>query len=55
MKILYHHRIASKDGQFVHVEELTNALKEAGHEINFVSPGFTDDTDFGTTVVLLQN
>jgi glycosyltransferase involved in cell wall biosynthesis len=47
MKILYHHRIASKDGQYVHVEELTNALKELGHEINFVSPGFTDNTEFG--------
>lgn len=47
MKILYHHRIASKDGQYVHVEELTNALVEQGHELCFVSPGFTTETDFG--------
>lgn len=47
MKILYHHRIASKDGQYVHVEELTNAFVELGHEINFVAPGFTDNTEFG--------
>ena len=30
MRILYQHRIASKDGQFVHVEELTNALIKQG-------------------------
>ena len=47
MKILYHHRIASKDGQYVHVEELTNALKEAGHELHFVCPEFADKADFG--------
>ena len=47
MKILYHHRIASKDGQYVHVEELTNALKEAGHELLFVCPEFADKAEFG--------
>jgi len=47
MKILYHHRIASKDGQYVHVEELTNALKESGHELLFVCPEFADKADFG--------
>lgn len=39
MKILYHHRIASKDGQYVHIEELTHALKALGHEIVMVGPG----------------
>lgn len=38
MKILYHHRIRSKDGQYVHVEELTNALRRAGHNLIFVGP-----------------
>lgn len=38
MKILYHHRTASKDGQFVHIEELTEALKALGHEIIMVGP-----------------
>ncbi len=47
MRILYHHRIASKDGQYVHVEELTNALLEAGHELHFVCPQFAENTDFG--------
>lgn len=47
MKILYHHRIASKDGQFVHVEELTQALKRLGHEIIFVGPQVVDNSEFG--------
>ncbi|MEE9426246.1 MAG: glycosyltransferase family 4 protein [Methylococcales bacterium] len=47
MKILYHHRIASKDGQFVHVEELTQALKRLGHEIIFVGPQVVDNSKFG--------
>lgn len=47
MKILYHHRIASKDGQYVHVEELTRALAARGHTLVFVSPKLTDQSDFG--------
>lgn len=47
MKILYHHRIASKDGQFVHVEELTNAFVELGHELIFVAPEFSKKAQFG--------
>ena len=47
MKILYHHRIASKDGQFVHVEELTNALLEQGHELKFVAPTVNEQSEFG--------
>ena len=38
MKILYHHRTASKDGQAVHIEELIHALREQGHEVLVVSP-----------------
>jgi len=48
MKILYHHRIASKDGQFVHVEELTKALKNLGHEIIIVGPASTENDEFGS-------
>ena len=33
LKIVYHHRIASKDGQYVHVEEIVNALTKLGHTI----------------------
>ncbi len=32
MKILFHHRIRSKDGQFVHLEELTSALAHLGRD-----------------------
>lgn len=48
MKILYHHRIASKDGQYVHVEELTNALSHIGHEIIFVGPKIVENNKFGS-------
>ena len=57
MKILYHHRIASKDGQFVHVEELTEALKRLGHEIVFVAPNVVENSEFGSgggSVALLK-
>ena len=47
MKILYHHRIRSKDGQFVHVEELTEALKALGHTIVFVGPQAVHREKFG--------
>lgn len=47
MKILYHHRIASKDGQFVHVEEIINALTIQGHEVTVVSPNVADASEFG--------
>jgi len=48
VKILYHHRIASKDGQYVHVEELTRALAARGHEIIFVGPKVVEQEDFGS-------
>ncbi len=38
MRILYHHRTASKDGQAVHIEELIHALRELGHEVRVVGP-----------------
>ena len=47
MKILYHHRIASKDGQYVHVEELTKALRQLGHEIIMVGPSVVENNQFG--------
>lgn len=47
MKTLYHHRIASKDGQYVHIENLTRALRSRGHEIIMVGPGFVDEGQFG--------
>ncbi|MEO0425289.1 MAG: glycosyltransferase family 4 protein [Pseudomonadota bacterium] len=47
MKILYHHRVASKDGQYVHIDELTRALKARGHELIMVGPKFADEKEFG--------
>ena len=38
MKILYHHRTASKDGQAVHIEEMITAMRELGHEVRIVAP-----------------
>ena len=47
MKLLYHHRIGSKDGQYVHIEELVGALRRLGHEVVVVGPPATDRKDFG--------
>lgn len=38
MRILYHHRTASKDGQAVHIEEMIDAMRELGHEVRVVAP-----------------
>jgi glycosyltransferase involved in cell wall biosynthesis len=45
VKILYHHRTASKDGQAVHIEELVAALRESGHEVRVVGPAGSDAGD----------
>ncbi|MCV2886041.1 glycosyltransferase family 4 protein [Aestuariibacter sp. AA17] len=47
MKILYHHRIASKDGQYVHIEEINKSLKKAGHDIVLVAPSMGEQQEFG--------
>lgn len=47
MKILFHHRIRSKDGQFVHMDELIRALREAGHEIVIAGPDVVAENSFG--------
>ncbi|WP_207061003.1 glycosyltransferase family 4 protein [Motiliproteus sp. SC1-56] len=49
MKILYHHRIASKDGQYVHVEEIVKQLKAQGHEIIMVCPKIAQSAAFGSS------
>lgn len=38
MRILYHHRIASKDGQITHIEEMVSAMRALGHEVLVVGP-----------------
>lgn len=48
MKILYHHRTRSKDGQYVHIEEMVNALRGLGHEVIIVAPAGSEDDSFGS-------
>jgi glycosyltransferase involved in cell wall biosynthesis len=47
MRILYSHRVQSRDGQGVHIEELIRAFREAGHEVCVVGPGFYEQAEFG--------
>jgi glycosyltransferase involved in cell wall biosynthesis len=47
MRILYSHRVQSRDGQGVHIEELVAAFRQAGHEVLVVGPGFYDQAAFG--------
>jgi glycosyltransferase involved in cell wall biosynthesis len=47
MRILYSHRIQSRDGQSVHVEQMVAALRQAGHDVLVVGPGFYQQAAFG--------
>src|SRR5271156_2177786 len=47
MRILYSHRIQSRDGQGVHVEEMVGALRSAGHEVMVVGPRAYEKAEFG--------
>lgn len=47
MRILFHHRVASRDGQAVHIEELIAALRAQGHETLLVGPPSFAATGFG--------
>ena len=47
MKILYHHRTRSKDGQYVHISELIGALRRLGHEVVVVAPAAMEHAKFG--------
>ncbi|MER2512763.1 MAG: glycosyltransferase family 4 protein [Nitrosomonas ureae] len=47
MRILYHHRTASKDGQVVHIKELIDALRRRGHELVIIGPTFGRNEKFG--------
>ncbi len=38
MRILYSHRIQSRDGQGIHLEAMVGALRAAGHEVLVVGP-----------------
>jgi glycosyltransferase involved in cell wall biosynthesis len=47
MRILYSHRIASRDGQGVHLDAMVSAMRAAGHEVRVVGPASYDRTDLG--------
>jgi glycosyltransferase involved in cell wall biosynthesis len=38
VKILYHHRVGSRDGQAVHIDELIHAFRALGHDVVVVAP-----------------
>ena len=48
MKILYHHRTLSKDGQDVHIREMITALRRRGHEVVIAEPATTESSSFGS-------
>lgn len=50
MKILYHHRTASKDGQAVHIEEMIAAMRSLGHEVRVVAPAIGEEGQMGGKV-----
>ena len=54
MKILYHHRVGSKDGQLVHIEEIVRALRALGHDVVVVGPAAMKNTDFGADSGLVR-
>jgi glycosyltransferase involved in cell wall biosynthesis len=47
MRILYSHRIQSRDGQSVHLEQMVAALGAAGHQVLVVGPRFYERSEFG--------
>lgn len=47
MKILYHHRIRSKDGQYVHLSAIVDALRRRRHEVVLVGPKIIETGAFG--------
>lgn len=53
MRILYHHRTRSKDGQYVHIEEMINALRKQGHEVIIVAPPSAETESFGSDAGLV--
>ena len=53
MRLLFHHRIASRDGQSVHMDELIEALGDLGHEVIVVGPSRTARIDFGGDVAFI--
>lgn len=47
MRILYSHRIQSRDGQGVHLDSMVAALRAAGHEVRVVGPAAYEQASLG--------
>jgi glycosyltransferase involved in cell wall biosynthesis len=47
MRILFHHRTASRDGQAVHIDEMIAALRALGHEVRVVAPRPSENSETG--------
>ena len=47
MKILYHHRTASRDGQSTHIQEMIAGLRSIGCEIEESAPSISEDDHSG--------
>ena len=38
LRILYHHRTRSRDGQSIHIDEMIHALRHLGHDVYVIEP-----------------
>jgi glycosyltransferase involved in cell wall biosynthesis len=47
LRILYHHRVGSRDGQAVHIDELIHAFQALGHEVVVVAPPDFEQSSLG--------
>lgn len=53
MKILYHHRIGSFDGQAIHIQELIRALRAAGCSVVVVGPSVLEKLRAGRSLAMI--
>jgi glycosyltransferase involved in cell wall biosynthesis len=54
LKILYHHRIGSRDGQAIHMANMTGSFRDLGHEVIVVGPPVLHALDSGGTLPLVR-
>jgi glycosyltransferase involved in cell wall biosynthesis len=57
LRILFSHRVGSRDGQSVHIDELVSAFRALGHEVCVVGPPVYERSEFGgdsSLVVLVR-
>jgi glycosyltransferase involved in cell wall biosynthesis len=54
LRILYSHRVQSRDGQSVHIDELVTAFRRAGHQVLVVGPSLYQKACFGGESTLVR-